>query len=37
MLASAAELGINKDHAGIIELAGEPGVRSIAGWPRQHH
>ena len=25
MLASAAELGINKDHAGIIELAGEPG------------
>jgi phenylalanyl-tRNA synthetase beta chain len=26
MLASAAELGINKDHAGIIELAGEPGA-----------
>ncbi|MEI9975216.1 MAG: phenylalanine--tRNA ligase subunit beta [Ignavibacteriota bacterium] len=25
MLASAAELGINKDHAGIIELEGEPG------------
>jgi phenylalanyl-tRNA synthetase beta chain len=26
MLASAAELGINKDHAGVIELAGEPGA-----------
>jgi phenylalanyl-tRNA synthetase beta chain len=26
MLASAAELGINKDHAGIVELAGEPGA-----------
>jgi phenylalanyl-tRNA synthetase beta chain len=25
MLASAAELGINKDHAGVIELTGEPG------------
>jgi phenylalanyl-tRNA synthetase beta chain len=25
MLASAAELGINKDHSGIIELVGEPG------------
>ena len=25
MLASPAELGINRDHAGIIELAGEPG------------
>jgi phenylalanyl-tRNA synthetase beta chain len=26
MLASAAELGINKEHAGIIELTGEPGA-----------
>jgi phenylalanyl-tRNA synthetase beta chain len=26
MLASAAELGINKDHAGVIELAGQPGA-----------
>ena len=26
MLASAAELGINKDHAGIVELTGEPGA-----------
>jgi phenylalanyl-tRNA synthetase beta chain len=26
MLASAAELGINKDHQGIIELTGEPGA-----------
>jgi phenylalanyl-tRNA synthetase beta chain len=25
MLASAEELGINKDHSGIVELAGEPG------------
>ena len=25
MLASAAELGINKDHSGIVELTGEPG------------
>jgi phenylalanyl-tRNA synthetase beta chain len=25
MLASAAELGINKDHTGIVELAGRPG------------
>jgi phenylalanyl-tRNA synthetase beta chain len=26
MLASGAELGINKDHTGILELAGEPGA-----------
>jgi phenylalanyl-tRNA synthetase beta chain len=26
MLASGAELGINKDHSGIIEIAGEPGA-----------
>jgi len=26
MLASSAELGINKDHAGIIELTGDPGA-----------
>ena len=26
MLASAAELGINKDHRGIVELAGQPGA-----------
>jgi phenylalanyl-tRNA synthetase beta chain len=26
MLASAAELGVNKDHAGVIELTGEPGA-----------
>jgi phenylalanyl-tRNA synthetase beta chain len=25
MLASGAELGINRDHAGILELDGQPG------------
>ncbi len=29
MLASGAELGINRDHAGILELSGAPGA-SIA-------
>jgi phenylalanyl-tRNA synthetase beta chain len=37
MLASAAELGINKDHAGIIELAGEPGGTARSLPRRQHH
>jgi len=37
MLASAAELGINKDHAGIVELTGEPGAPAGPLPPRQHH